>query len=206
MCGPEVIVTDAFEERRREDIRKLAELAQKSGGRLRVESDHSAALTTIDAVGAYCTSGSPDYPDAVQGKIELSISLSSNYPFKQPQLFVRSPIFHPHVYPDDSKVCIGIWLPSESLDVLVARVFSFLVYEAKYLNMSDAANPAARDWYKEAVRRVPAAFPSDRAVFDGTDKPRRRKRRVEHIGAETHDAQQTTGARRRQRDWGNAAG
>ena len=133
----------------------------------------------------------------------MSISLSSNYPFKQPQLFIRSPIFHPHVYPDDNKVCIGVWLPSETLDVLVARVFSFLVYEPKYLDMSDAANPEARDWYKETVRRVPDAFPSDIASIDGSHAPRRRIRRIEHIGAQPDESRQSGGGRKRQRDWGN---
>ena len=195
-------MVNPLDERKLEDIRKLALLAERSSGRLRMLSSSSSNPNTVELSSDYVTAYNDRYPNERQSGIGLRISLSGDYPFRAPDVSVTTPIFHPHVF-TSSAVCLGRkWLPSDTLDVLAQRVLRLLVFEPTNINLDDAANSSAKDWYREAVRRYPAAFPTDTIRFDSA-LPARRQRRMQQIGSTSSGQSPTaTPTRSRRRDWG----
>jgi hypothetical protein len=111
--------------------------------------------------------GSEHFPDEVLPQTALTISLGERYPYERPQLRVSPIVFHPNVWPNGD-LCMGTrWMPTESLDVSVRRALRILTFDPELTNPGSPANGTAAAWYREAVRRHPADFPSDRIDFDG---------------------------------------
>lgn len=76
----------------------------------------------------------------------LKIELLADYPAVSPLVTVLGPIFHPHVWPQNNVVCLGPWNITESLDNLVSRLYSMLVYDPQQLNWKSVANQDAAIW------------------------------------------------------------
>lgn len=76
----------------------------------------------------------------------LKIELGVDYPAVPPLVTVLGRIFHPHIWPQNNVVCLGPWNITESLDTLVIRLYSMLVYDLQQLNWKSVANQEAAIW------------------------------------------------------------
>jgi hypothetical protein len=93
---------------------------------------------------------SPYYPDSI-----------SNDDIR----FVTAPVFHPNVF-SSGKVCVGGFVPSESLGRFALRIGRMIKFEPAYINEHSAANSDAAAWY---VRNL-SSFPVDSTVLPSVDK------------------------------------
>lgn len=154
----------ALETRRREDLEKVKELCNRSGGRIRLISTDGDAPSMIKLNLNYRTAGGTSYPEQDLASVELKIQIPAGYPFRSPPVATLSPVvFHPNVYAS-GQVCLGSkWVVSEFLDLLVKRVVRIITYQEDVLNEASPANGAAVSWYRERKRRFPQAFPTDSA-------------------------------------------
>lgn len=155
---------NALTTRRREDLAKVKDLCDRSGGRIGLISADGDAPTTIKLKLNYRTAGATDYPEHELSTVEMKIQIPVGYPFRSPPVATLSPVvYHPNVYPS-GQVCLGRkWVVSEFLDLLVKRVVRIITYQEDVLNESSPANGAAVSWYQERRRRFPKAFPTDTA-------------------------------------------
>ena len=76
----------------------------------------------------------------------LKIELSAEYPAMPPLVTVLTKIFHPHVWPQNNVVCLGPWNITETLDNLVVRLYSMMVFDPNHLNWKSVANQEAAIW------------------------------------------------------------
>jgi ubiquitin-protein ligase len=155
---------NALETRRKEDLAKVKELCERSGGRIRLISADGAAPSTIKLSLNYRTAGGTGYPEQDLALVEMKIQIPTGYPFRSPPVATLSPVvFHPNIY-SSGQVCLGSkWVVSEFLDLLVKRVVRIITYQEDVLNEASPANGAAVSWYRERKRRFPQAFPTDTA-------------------------------------------
>lgn len=87
----------------------------------------------------------------------LKIELPADYPAIPPLITVLGRIFHPHVWPQNNVVCLGPWNITESLDNLVSRLYSILVYDPQQLNWKSVANQEAAIWASRHKHLFPLA-------------------------------------------------
>jgi ubiquitin-protein ligase len=155
-------MTSPLQRRRMLDLHKVQHLAQRSGGRVvvtRVEGNPLHRLVLhIDAV----TVGSTLYPAMKQRGVDVEIALPARFPFEAPAVRITSPIVHPNIWTGGA-VCLGSkWLPTEGLDRLAQRIVNIVTFHPNLVNLASPANAAAAQWYRDAVRQRPGAFPTDR--------------------------------------------
>src|ERR1035437_8870801 len=79
--------------------------------------------------------------------------------------FTSVSIFHPNVY-TDGRICIGDYVPSESLGRFVLRIARMIKFEPAFINENSAANRGAVPWYSANIR----SFPVDRTALPSLDK------------------------------------
>jgi len=155
----------AFNERRDQDVRKLRTLQDASAGRIKVIRVSGTPPSDIDLELRVKTAPSREYPRRVQDIVALSVSLPARYPFIEPLVTVKTPIFHPNVY-SSGRICLGLnWLPSLGLDLLIRRVVQIATFDPSILNEESPANRDALSWYREAKVSQPGIFPTDTFSF-----------------------------------------
>jgi ubiquitin-protein ligase len=156
---------DAGAERRREDLRKLERMCDRSGGRLTLVSRNGDPPTDLSIELACRTAQSHVYPAHSVRLSRADITFPVRYPFQPPVIYVRPVTFHPNVYAS-GLVCLGaMWMPTETLDLLVRRIAQILTFDAAVVNTNSAANPVAARWYLDTVARFPESFPTDSLAF-----------------------------------------
>jgi ubiquitin-protein ligase len=155
---------NALVTRRKEDLAKVKDLCDGSGGRIQLISADGDAPTTIKLRLSYRTAGGTDYPERSLPSVEMKIQIPAGYPFRSPPVATLSPVvYHPNVYAS-GQVCLGSkWVVSEFLDLLVKRVVRIITFQEDVLNESSPANGAAVSWYRERKRKFPKVFPTDTA-------------------------------------------
>jgi ubiquitin-protein ligase len=155
---------NVLETRRKEDLSKVKDLCDRSGGRIRLISADGDAPTTIKLRLNYRTAGGTNYPEQHLPSVEMKIQIPAGYPLRSPPVATLSPVvYHPNVYAG-GQVCLGSkWIVSEFLDLLVKRVVRIITYQEDVLNETSPANGAAVSWYRERKSRFPKAFPTDTA-------------------------------------------
>lgn len=155
---------NALVTRRKEDLAKVKDLCDRSGGRIQLISVDGDAPTTIKLRLNYRTAGVTDYPERDLPSVEMKIQIPTGYPFRSPPVATLSPVvYHPNVYAG-GQVCLGSkWVVSEFLDLLVKRVVRIITFQEDVLNVASPANGAAVSWYRERKRKFPKAFPTDSA-------------------------------------------
>lgn len=79
--------------------------------------------------------------------------------------FTSPPIFHPNVY-TDGRICIGDYVPTESLGRFILRIARMIKFEPAFINSGSAANSSAVSWYNANVAR----FPVDRTPLPNLDR------------------------------------
>jgi ubiquitin-protein ligase len=85
----------------------------------------------------------------------MKVELPADYPALPPLVTVLDSIFHPHVWPKNNVVCLGSWTITESLDQLVARLHSMLLYQPSQLNWRSVANNEAAAWASRNTHLFP---------------------------------------------------
>ena len=159
----------AFNERREQDLRKLSELADSSGKKIRIVSSSGNPIDKIEVELRYKTAPSKKYPSQISDKTRVLIELSSRYPFQEPNAVIKTKIFHPNVY-NTGKICFGTkWLPTEGLDLLVKRIAEIITFDLSILNESSPANSDALSWYRKARSKHPNKFPTEKVSFSNPD-------------------------------------
>lgn len=155
---------NALEMRRKQDLAKVRELCEQSGGRIRLISADGDAPSTIKVKLNYRTAGGNGYPEHELSSVDMKIQIPAGYPFRSPPVATLTPVvFHPNVYVS-GQVCLGSkWVVSEFLDLLVKRVVRIITFQEDVLNEASPANGAAVSWYRERKRRFPRSFPTDTA-------------------------------------------
>jgi LSD1 subclass zinc finger protein len=156
----------ALDERRLQDVRKLQDLASRSGGKITITSATGNPINRVTVELRYITAPSGRYPEIKTSHTTLVIDLLARYPLQAPSATIKTPIFHPNVYPS-GQICLGgKWLPTESLDLLVKRIIQIVTFDPSVLNETSPANGGALQWYRQTIARYPGAFPTERAVFE----------------------------------------
>jgi hypothetical protein len=151
--------------RRDVDVERVRLLAAASGGRIGIVTLPFAGRPRFVLDLRYATVGSQRYPAERQAASRIAIDLAPRHPFQPPVTTLLTPVFHPHVF-DSGVVCIGAkWLPSEGMDLFVLRVVRLLAFDPLLMNPFSIANAAANAWYQAALKRHPAAFPTDPAAL-----------------------------------------
>jgi hypothetical protein len=135
-----------LEARRREDLRRVRALCERSGGRLRFVLADSEAPSEVRAGDA----------------LDLRIVIPAGYPFRDgPRTFVSPSVWHPNVFPD-GQICQGrVWRLSEFLDLYVQRMLRIVTFQDDGINLGSIANGPAAAWFRGARVRFPDAFPTD---------------------------------------------
>jgi ubiquitin-protein ligase len=151
----------AFDERRRQDVQKLHQLAEQSGARMKVGRVSGNPPREIDVELHLKTAPSRQYPNVKQDVTRFTISLPARYPLAEPSVTIRTPILHPNVYAS-GQICLGMkWLPASGLDLLVRRIAQIIAFDPAVLNERSPANRDALEWYRDARHRHAGAFPTD---------------------------------------------
>lgn len=153
---------DARTARLEQDLRRLRDLAARSGGRIEILRVAGSPPQEVVLELRFQTASSERYPAETQPMARVSIQLSGRYPLDAPVAVIQTPIFHPNVY-IGGRICFGVvWQPSENLELLAQRIIRILTFDEASMDIDHPANPAAALWYRTARRRHPSAFPSDR--------------------------------------------
>jgi len=155
----------AYSERIVQDLRKIEELSKTVNGRVKVKNKIGTPIRSLVIEIDYPTAPSKAFPTSIQQKTEVKIDFLSRYPFQEPGATITTPIFHPNVYPN-GKICFGTkWLPTQGLDLLVKRIIQIITFDQTILNEKSPANSTALQWYRGAVRKHPASFPTDKLLI-----------------------------------------
>jgi ubiquitin-protein ligase len=104
----------------------------------------------------------------VREQHRMKVELPADYPALPPLVTVLDPIFHPHVWPRNNVVCLGSWTITESLDQLVTRLHSMLVYQPAQLNWKSVANNEAAVWASRNTHLFPLRQEESRQGLSGT--------------------------------------
>ena len=87
----------------------------------------------------------------------VKIELGAEYPAMPPLVTFLTPIFHPHVWPQNNVACLGPWNVTETLDNLVMRLYSIAVFDPDHLNWKSVANQEAAVWASRNQHLFPLA-------------------------------------------------
>lgn len=159
----------ARELRLKADHEHLQQLARRSGGTIAVES--ARGRPPDDYVIVFrcrgierLEGGKPVYRQLHR----VHIRLPARYPAPSapPAARMLTPLFHPHVYPDQT-ICIGFWQTTENLESFVLRLGDMLRLSRQYLNVKDPANQEAMDWLAKNL----ILTPTDNCTFGVEQAP-----------------------------------
>ena len=152
--------------RLRADAELLQALAAAAPDRVAFEVLPSEARAEFVAAFTCITAGSSRYPAKQESRVLVHVALPERYPFQAPVATVRTPIFHPNVFPS-GVICLGTrWVAAEGLDLFVHRLLRLVTFDPLLVNITSPANAAAASWYERARREHPAAFPTDPLAAD----------------------------------------
>jgi ubiquitin-protein ligase len=150
-------VPNARDLRLQADYDHLVEVAEQSGGALRIESVSGKPPDTyvlvyrcrgIEAV----VNDRPVYRNLHRVRIRLPARYPA--PSAPPVVEMLTPIFHPHVYPNQT-VCMGSWVTTEYLEEFALRLGALFQFERQFLNPMDPANPQAMAWTSRNLLLLP---------------------------------------------------
>ena len=82
----------AFSERINQDLRKIKELSDSIGGRVKIKKQSGNPVNSLILEIDYPTAPSKSYPAQVQKTTEVHIKLLSRYPFQEPEATITTPI------------------------------------------------------------------------------------------------------------------
>jgi hypothetical protein len=151
-----------LETRRREDLRRVRALCERSGGKLQFVATDSETPSQVRIRMRYRTAVDPSYPQQWADSVEMRIAIPAGYPFRSgPSAYLSPVVWHPNVFPS-GQVCQGSkWLISEYLDLYVKRIARIVTFQDDVLNLQSVANRHAALWYQRLLAESPALFPTD---------------------------------------------
>jgi ubiquitin-protein ligase len=143
------------ERRLRSDYEAVQAFIAASDGRVVLEAQTGPLAETYHLVFRCRSVLSIDDDKAMFGsQHRVRIYLPAQYPMAAPVAALRTPLFHPHVWPNGT-VCLGTWNPAEKLDSVLARIGSILVFDPAGLNWRSVANEAAVPWARDHAKELP---------------------------------------------------
>jgi ubiquitin-protein ligase len=135
------------ERRLQSDFARLSSLASAYGTKLGIETVRgNPAETYFIACRGRSIAEVKNGEAIFCNKHHLKIELGAEYPAMPPLVTVLSPIFHPHVWPQNNVVCLGPWNITETLDNLVTRLYSIVAFGLDHMNWKSVANQEAAIW------------------------------------------------------------
>jgi ubiquitin-protein ligase/ribosomal protein S27AE len=157
-------VTSAL--RLRSDVELLTALAAASRGRVEFKSLPTEARPELVAEFSCVTAASARYPQHRESRVAVHVALPERYPFIAPVATVRTPIYHPNVFPS-GVICLGTrWIAAQGLDIFVQRLLRLVTFDPLLVSTASPANREAAIWYERTRREHPGAFPTDRFAAD----------------------------------------
>lgn len=100
---------------------------------------------------------------------EVELWLRPHFPetlSNQDVRFLSPRIFHPNVFWMTGNVCVGGFVPSESLGRFALRLARMIKFEPAYINDRSAANADAAAWYRANLKN----FPIDPTMLPSLDR------------------------------------
>jgi ubiquitin-protein ligase len=144
--------------RRHADVERLQALARANPGRIEVlgvEGDPPATVRfrlNMRSAVEMPAGGEP----VIGQRHTLRVQFGQRYPLEPPLVYVESPVANPHVFPTTRRICIGVaWMPAETLDLFVQRVWAILAWDPQVIDPGSPANMAALDWSQAHKDRLP---------------------------------------------------
>jgi hypothetical protein len=151
-----------LQRRRVEDLRKVRELCERSGGRISLTHVEGSPIHRIGLLIRAATAGSVAYPHTKANRVGVEIDLPARFPFERPAARITTPILHPNVW-SSGQICFGAkWIATQGLDLVVRQIVAIVTFDPLVLNAASPANGEALRWYQGTLRRHPRAFPTDR--------------------------------------------
>ena len=152
------------EKRLAQDYEAIRQLTRQSGGTIMIR--RSTPMPPDEYVLAFRCPGvtglTGDTP-VIMARHEVEITLPYGYPRHEPVVSLRTPLFHPNVFPN-GRVCLGRqWMLTEPLSELVLRIGKVIQGDPGILNLASPANRLAARWY-EAHQ---ASLPIGSVAFNG---------------------------------------
>ncbi len=144
--------------RRQADLERLRELAAANPGRIEIVAVEGEPPTMIRfRLNCQSITELPATGQPVLGNHHtLRVHFGQRYPLEPPLVYVESPIANPHVFPTTRRICIGAaWIPSETLDLFVQRVWAILAWDPQIIDPGSPANMTALKWSEDHRDRLP---------------------------------------------------
>ena len=89
----------------------------------------------------------------------VHVALPERYPFVAPVATVRTPIYHPNVYPSGI-ICLGTrWIAAQGLDIFVQRLLRLVTFDSLLINTVSPANREAATLVRGQATRIPGRVP-----------------------------------------------
>jgi len=148
------------ERRLQSDFTRLSNLVSSHSARLTIETLRGNPPETYLIVCRGRSIAEVQGDDASFCKKQhLKIELGAEYPAMPPLVTFLSPIFHPHVWLQNNVVCLGPWNISETLENLMVRLYSIVVFDPDHMNWRSAANQEAAIWASRNRHLFPLTEP-----------------------------------------------
>lgn len=144
--------------RRQADLERLRELAAANPGRIEIVAVEGEPPTMIRfRLNCQSITELPATGQPVLGNHHvLRVHFGQRYPLEPPLVYVESPIANPHVFPTTRRICIGAaWIPSETLDLFVQRVWAILAWDPQIIDPGSPANMTALKWSEDHRDQLP---------------------------------------------------
>jgi ubiquitin-protein ligase len=147
-------------ERVNQDILKINELAKATNNRIKITGTSGNPTNQLLLELRYITVPSDRYPEDRISVSKIQIDLLDRYPIVAPKVTFLTPIYNPNIF-SHNIVCLGNWIPTEFLDLLVKRIVKLIVYDPLIINLTSPANSGATSWYRTKLHTNPKLFPTE---------------------------------------------
>lgn len=143
------------ERRLRSDYEAVQAFIAASGGRVSLETHTGQPPESYHFVFRCRSVIGIENGEAVFGsQHRVRVYLPAQYPVAPPVASLRSPLLHPHIWPNGT-VCLGTWNPAEKLDSILSRIGAILVFDPAGMNWRSVANEDAVPWTREHTKELP---------------------------------------------------
>ena len=153
-------MNDSFAIRKREDLAKLKTLQGRlPQGMLEITAIKGDPPHELSLRIRLATARNASYPRERQDVNYVTFQFPERYPFQEPTVMFRTPIWNPNVYPS-GKYCFGGWKVTENLELFVIRLMKVITLDPAIVNPRSAANAEAARWFLETIHHSPKLFPT----------------------------------------------
>ena len=145
--------------RKNADLAKLKELQSKMPKVLEIIKIKGDPPYSITCKVKIPTPRNNQFPITRQELSEFEIQLPEKFPFQQPIVTFKTPIWNPNIY-DSGKWCFGDWKITENMELFIIRLMKVIALDPQIINPASPANSQAARWYVKNLTTSPNLFPT----------------------------------------------